>query len=481
MDSYYPSIYQHIILRKNPHFEFPFWLYYTYFEKDYYHVLHEFPLWSQVYLKPEKEKSLALPKPTKDSDFYDDGIKDPKKVALGKLLFFDKILSGNQNISCATCHHPLTHTGDGLSLPIGEGGRGLGVTRDTGHEDDPVVMRVPRNAPPLFNFGAKEFVRMFYDGRIEVDPFQPSGFSSPAGDVLPLGLDNILAVQAMFPVTSQIEMAGKSGENSIADAAAAGDFNSIWEQLAQRLREIPEYVTLFEQVYPDVHSKKDITFVHVANAIAAFEAVTWRTDNAPFDRFLKGEKDAMSNKAKSGMKLFYGKAKCATCHKGICQTDHEFHAIAMPQIGPGKGDGPDGHEDYGRERVSSDQADRYKFLTPTLRNVVLTAPYGHDGAYNTLEAVIRHHLNPIFSLNHYERSQAILPSSPALNPLDFVVHDDLSRRDAIALANEIEPVYLTDNEIDNLIAFLHSLTDPASLDLRKDVPKSVPSQIPLFE
>jgi hypothetical protein len=94
----------------------------------------------------------------------------------------------------------------------------------------------------------------------------------------------------------------------------------------------------------------------------------------------------MSGDALKGMKLFYGRADCADCHSGTFQTDLEFHAIGIPQIGPGFGGvGFQGREDFGREGVTGDPEDRYKFRTPSLRNVALTAPYGHDGFYRTLE------------------------------------------------------------------------------------------------
>ena len=112
-----------------------------------------------------------------DSDFPS---RDPAKEALGKLLMFDKILSGNQNISCASCHHPLAGLGDGLALPVGEGGEGLGVTRNTGVAAEAVHERVPRNAPHVFNLGASEFTVMFHDGRLAVAADQPGGFLSPA-------------------------------------------------------------------------------------------------------------------------------------------------------------------------------------------------------------------------------------------------------------------------------------------------------------
>lgn len=419
-------------------------------------------------------------------DFYP---RNQAKEELGRLLMFDKILSGNKNISCATCHHPLTATGDGLSLSVGEGGRGLGVTRDTGRKKHAIKERVPRNAPHVFNLGAKEFTSLFYDGRVAVDPTEPSGFRSPAGENLPNGLENVLAVQAMFPVTSATEMAGQAGENRIADAAARGDLagpKGVWARLAKRLRRIPEYVQLFKKAFPDqIKKANDITYVHAANAIAAFESAAWQCTNSAFDRLMKGEFEAISLKALRGALLFYTKANCVTCHSGKFQTDHKFHAIAMPQIGPGKGDNSpgynDGHEDFGRERVTQDTVDRFKFRTPSLRQVVLTGPWGHDGAYNSLAEMVRHHLNPVQALNNYDVSQAVLPPRADLATLDGIIHADPIRRQAIADANELAPVNLTNQEISDLMAFLHALTDFNCLDLRRDVPLQVPSGLPLAE
>lgn len=424
------------------------------------------------------------PAPLQDQDFHDNGSPPQKKVELGKLLFFDKILSGNKNTSCATCHHPLTDTGDGLSLPVGEGGRGLGMIRSTGEGGDAIHERVPRNAPPVFNLGAKEFAVLMHDGRMAVDASQPSGFLSPEGDGLPPGLDSIFAVQAMFPVTSAAEMAGQPGENSIADAVAADDISGpegVWAQLAWRLQEIPEYVDLFSEVYDDVHAAEDISYVHAANAIAAFEAVTWRADNSPFDRFLRGERSALSKSAKKGARLFYGKLGCGECHQGVLQTDHGFHAIAMPQIGPGKGDGADGREDFGRERVTLDSQHRYQFRTPSLRNVALTGPWGHAGAYNSLEAVVRHHFDAENALYAYDTTQAALPSRADLDEVDFVVQNDSNRLAEIAARNELPPQHVSEKQFKQLMDFLNALTDPSSLDLRTDIPKRVPSGLPVAE
>jgi cytochrome c peroxidase len=369
--------------------------------------------------------------PAPDHDFR---TPSAEKVELGRVLMFDKILSGNLNISCGTCHHSLADTGDGLSLPVGEGGSGLGVTRNVGSGADLIIERVPRNAPPVFNLGDKSFHTLFHDGRVTTigGAGFPSGCKTPAGQSLPGNLENVLACQAMFPVTSGTEMAGQAGENSIADAADIGNLagpGGVWEQLAQRLQAIPEYVDMFKAAFPgDVISAGDISYGHAANAISAFEGETWRADNSPFDQYIRGDEKAMSENAQAGMELFYegdsnGQA-CADCHSGLYQTDQQFHAIAMPQIGAGRGSNSPGktggHEDFGREQVTGDVNDTLKFRTPTLRNVAMTAPYGHGGAYDTLRAVVEHHLDAVNSLYAYNSNrQAILPTHPTLDAEDY--------------------------------------------------------------
>ena len=461
-----------------------------------------------------------LPEPATDRDYYDDAQPASDKVELGRMLFFDKILSGNRNISCATCHHPAFASGDGLALPLGEGAIGLGTDRQTGSDPAAAVAgRVPRNSPGLFNLGAREFERLFHDGRVETDPngYFEGGFVTPAKWKLPSGLDNPLAAQAMFPVTSPMEMAGNKGENPVADAIslnnAAGP-GGAWELLARRLQAIPEYVELFRRAYPDdVREAGDITFVMAANAIAAFETMAFRADDAPFDRYLRGDADSLTSNEVQGMRLFYGEAGCGTCHSGKFQTDHEFHAIAMPQIGPGKADGRDPSywnetginavlEDFGRGRVTVRPADNYKFRTPSLRNVATTGPWSHAGAYDSLEAVVRHHLDPVASLHAYELDEALLPPLGEVVELtasgsrlsqgfmaetrrnefarsDSWVQENDALRQRIADANELEPMALPDEDVRALLAFLHTLTDPIAARLDALVPASVPSGLPV--
>lgn len=461
------------------------------------------------------------PEPVSDQDFYADGQFPPAQVELGRILFFDKILSGNRNIACATCHHPDHGMSDGLSLGLGEGATGLGQERKSASPLEAVVERVPRNSPALFFVGAREVKHMFHDGRVTVDPNAnwESGFWSPAREQLPEGLDNVLAVQAMFPVTSPVEMAGQKGENPVATAAALGRLageDGVWELLAARLREVPEYVRLFRRAYPGkVRGPEDITFVLAANAIATFEAASFRADGSPFDEYLRtGDRSALGEKSARGLDLFNGKAGCSHCHSGKLLSDQEFHAIAMPQIGPGKHDGFDQaywdrtgfigrFEDFGRYRETNQERDRYAFRTPILRNVALTGPWGHAGTYDSLEAVVRHHLDPVYWLDAYQpESQAILPVVNSINELvamgselmqrpvnparledyrlrDFWVQNSSELRTKIASVNSLGYIALSDSEVEEIVAFLQALTDPASKDLSYLVPMAVPSGLPV--
>ncbi|MDX1517591.1 MAG: cytochrome c peroxidase [Woeseiaceae bacterium] len=458
--------------------------------------------------------------PATDESYYDNGAPRGEKVELGRLLFFDKLLSGNRNISCATCHHPSQATSDSDTLSLGEGASGLGRERVAG-PDQPVLGRLPRNSPALFNLGAREFTTLFHDGRVERDDNGnwASGFWTPAREQLPPGLDNVLAAQAMFPVLSPIEMAGHKGENEIADAVSAdrlGGEDGAWDLIAARLRGNDEYVRRFRNAFEDIDSADDITYVHAANAIAAFEATAFRSDQSPFDRFTRtGDVRQLSPSALRGMTLFYGDAGCADCHSGVFQTDHQFHAIAMPQIGPGKGDGSDQSywqatgfpvrlEDRGRYRVTFDPDDLYRFRTPSLRNVAQTGPWGHAGTFATLEAVVRHHLDPVNSLHAYSAEQASLPvpdrvieaggagSSLQFVPVNPARIEDYRRRDswvqgqpqlrdAIAASNQLAPRALGDGDVQHLIAFLNALTDPSILALEQLVPDRVPSGLPVAD
>jgi cytochrome c peroxidase len=335
---------------------------------------------------------------------------------------------------------------------------------------------------PLFNLGHRSFTKLFWDGRVQADSTIPQGFATPAGENLPFGFDNALETLSIFAIADAQEMTGVPGTNDLANASLVSPHIAIWDALILRLKEIPEYLDLFTQAFPEINDDPSkMLIIHVGKAMAAFQATAFRSDNSPFDRYLHGDRKAMSKNAKRGMKKFYGKAGCSRCHSGIFQTDHDFHAIGIPQVGPGFGDGDNGHEDFGREGFTGNIQDRYRFRTPSLRNVVLTGPWGHDGFYNSLEAIVRHHLAPIHALNNANPSQIVMPPRPDLDALDLIAFDDPPTTAALIQAIEIEPVSLFDNEISDLIDFLHALTDPSALDLRKSIPNRVPSGLPLAE
>ncbi len=417
-----------------------------------------------------------LPEPLTDDDFYP---IDRDQAKLGQLLFYDPVLSGNRNISCATCHHPELATSDGLSLGIGEGGSGLSLARVTGNPDNVVHERVPRNAPGLFNLGFKELDVMFHDGRVFESDIYDSGFDSPAEEFLPTGLRNIIAAQALFPITSETEMAGDIDENEV-PGAVRRRIDYGWRVLVDRLRATGDYTERFKRVYDDIDEPLDLHITHVANALATFQEFEWRADNSPFDRYLRGEETALRDSQKAGMRLFYGKANCSQCHSGPLQTDQDFHSLGLPPLGPGRTRPYDPiARDQGRINVTDRREDAYRFRTPSLRNVAATAPYGHNGTYADLEGIIRHHLDPQAALDRYDREQVLLVDDPYLNRSDFILWQDEREMARLRQSVDIEPVDLSDREIGQIIDFLESLNDPVSLDHRLGVPEQVPSGLPV--
>jgi len=419
------------------------------------------------------ETPPTLPAPVTDGDY---AAVDPAEAALGQLLFYDPILSGNRNIACGTCHHPRFGSADGLALGLGEGAAGLGPERRVDAENLP-EQRIPRNAPALWNLGAHEFTVMFHDGRIEADPDLPGGLRTPLGADMTKGFTSLLSAQTMFPVLSQDEMAGHYSENEVARAVRQGLITGpggAWDIIAARVREIPTYAEGFREVYPEIAAGRPLDFTDIANAIAAFVAFEFRSDTSPFDAHLRGEVP-LEGSAALGLRLFYGAAGCAECHAGPFQTDHGFHAMGTPQIGPGKAARFETHaRDEGRLRVTGQPGDAYAFRTPSLRNVTATAPYGHAGAHATLESFLRHHADPVAGLAEYDRSAALLPDLPGAE--DWRVMGDADERATIAAAaRPAARIPLGEEDIAALLAFLAALDDPAARAGRLGIPEAVPS------
>ena len=184
-------------------------------------------------------------------------------------------------------------------------------------------------------------------------------------------------------------------------------------------------------------------------------AAEWRSDDSAFDAHLRGEA-ALEGPALAGMALFYGSAGCADCHTGPFQTDHGFHAMGVPQIGPGKAARFETHaQDLGRLRVTGRAEDAYRFRTPSLRNVVLTGPYGHSGAYADLGAFVSAHAAPRAGITGYERVSAVLPQLPKVD--DWRATDDPMETEAILAAIERPDIVLSEAEVAALVAFLDAL------------------------
>lgn len=266
------------------------------------------------------------------------------KVELGKKLYFDKRLSADNTVSCATCHDPEKGFADGK--PVGEGIEGKKGTR---------------NSPTVIN--AAFFDLQFWDGRAKT-----------------------LEEQARGPIVNPVEMGMPSHE-----------------ALEKKLRNIPEY----EKAFKEVFGTEKFTIDHIVMAIGAFER-TLVSANSPFDRYIAGDEKAISEEAKAGWKLFSGKGRCNTCHSfvsvypfftdnkfhniGVAMKDVKFEALAREAQRPGSTADDiafrEGVTELGRFIVTREQKDIGAFKTPGLRNVALTAPYMHDGSEATLEAVI---------------------------------------------------------------------------------------------
>jgi cytochrome c peroxidase len=383
----------------------------------------------------------------------------PELVRLGQLLAFDKILSGNKDISCMTCHLPGFATGDGRSLSIGQGATGLGTARV-----HPGGAFIPRNAPPAFNLFANR--ALFWDGRVEIG--DDGKLTTPAGQKVTPHMASAfefgaLSALPLFPVVSREEMRAASG-NELADIKDKAP-QQVWQALMKRLGGIPEYRRLFEAAYPGTRFPQ-MNFGHASNAIAGFLIDQLSFNQSPWDQFLAGDDFAMTEQQLLGARDFMS-ARCSICHNGPALSDGKFHNVAVAQIGPGEGDGPGGRDDFGRMRVTKRAEDRYAFRSPALRNVELTGPYGHDGAFTDLRAFVDHYSESDVKL----RGFTVGHLEPLLQPtMQATIEQILATRDPL-----LQGVVFPAQTIDEVTEFMRALTDPAARDLARVVPASVPS------
>jgi cytochrome c peroxidase len=397
---------------------------------------------------------------------------DPRLANLGRLLWFDTVTGLHGDNSCAGCHSPTNGFGDSQPIAIGIDNNGI-VGRDrTGP-------RNMRRAPMVLNTAF--FPALMWNGRfssVSGDPFDNSaGFSFPAPEGAGLSYEpHLLVAQAFIPPTERTEVAG---------FAFPGDNDAIRTEVARRVNAVPGYRRRFGKVFPGVREGAPVDFEMFARAIAEFEFSLTFAD-APIDRYARGANGALDRAEKRGALLFFGRAGCAQCHAVSGSSDEMFtdfreHAIAVPQVVPSATnnafDGPNANQDFGREDATGHPADRYRFRTPSLRNVAVEAAYTHDGAFTTLAAAIRHHLDTVTSLQAYDPKAQRLPADLAgpIGPTAPLV--------AALDPRLATPIKLTPAEFDDLLAFVRdALLDPRATPakLRKLVPREVPSGRPVL-
>ncbi len=395
---------------------------------------------------------------------------DDDLAEVGRLLFFDPVLSLTGDNSCSGCHGPNVSFNGAQPIAIGVGNNGVvGPGRRGPHNQ--------RRAPSLLN--AAFFPRLMWDSRFAsaaLDPFDNRrGFDFPPPEGRSLShLEHLLVAQAFTPVANRFEMAG----------GFDGDAQAMRTEVARRVSAIPEYGRMLAEAVPEIGEGAPIRYEHIARALAEFQFTLVRAD-APIDRFARGDADAMTVEQKRGALLFFGfRSKCGECHivRGFANemfSDFEPHVLGVPQIVPTEGiqpfDGPGADEDYGLEQQTGLEEDRYKFRTQPLRNAAYQPSYMHDGAYPCLSDAIRHHLDARGKARGY-RTAHLPPTLRRLGPTEPVLerlHDFID-----------EPDGLSPEELDLILVFVRdALADPEAAPeaLRSLVPSALPSGLPVHD
>ena len=268
----------------------------------------------------------------------------PEKIALGQLLFWDPILSGQKDVACASCHHPDFGYAENLDLSIGANGVGLGAARS--FAPDRPVRFVKRNSQTVLNTA--------FNG------LTATGHDTPAS--APMFWDlrvRSLELQALEPLKAQEEMRGDAYPEHLALSSVVA-----------RLKANAEYRRLFASAFGP---REPVSEATLGRALAAFER-SLVTPNAPFDRYMRGDQTAMTPAQVRGMSRFQT-AGCVNCHNGPMFSDYKSHVIAVP--------------DSGKLAVSDAGINQtYAFRTASLRNLAYTAPYMHSGVFDSLREVV---------------------------------------------------------------------------------------------
>ena len=272
-----------------------------------------------------------------------DNPQTSQKIALGKLLFWDPILSGTKKVACGTCHHSSMGYTDNLDLSIGVNGQGFGLGRHFLSPNN--IPFVKRNSPTIINTA---FNGLTSDG--SCDPANAAMF-----------FDNrtrSLELQSLEPMKTLEEMRGTSISS-----------NAILDSILLRLKNIPQYSQLFTDAFQTTDA---ITVQNLGKAIASFER-SIISNHSPYDEYVRGNNSAMTGAQIQGMTAFTTNG-CNKCHSGPMFSDYLLHVLSVP--------------DNAKMPTDAGANGSYAFRTPSLRNLALTPPYMHSGVFSSLDQVL---------------------------------------------------------------------------------------------
>jgi cytochrome c peroxidase len=285
---------------------------------------------------------------------------------------------------------------------------------------------------------------MFWDGRVFYDqaddtyqtPEPGLNGKYPEFSDISHKIDNVLAMQALFPMTSVVEMRGSQFK--------ALTNRQVWSKITARIKNKEIYKSYITQ---------DFNIADIANALSLFQAVEFQVNDTPFDEFIKGDSTSLSLKEKEGALVFFEQGRCSRCHHGVLLSNQAFQGAAIPQIGPGQ---TKDKNDEGRFLITGKEFHKYGFLTQPLRNIALTAPYTHDGALATLKDVVNHYNNPSRGIDDFSVNTVQKLYGSIYN--DFIYVDknpyrNFYRKQAIAPPIK-RPLNLNNTQINSLVCFL---------------------------
>jgi len=360
---------------------------------------------------------------------------------LGEELFETKLLSGNKDTSCSTCHLKDLSRVDGLKVSIGVGGKGEGEARLA----DGKGIIVPRNSFTLIGRGHKNYSTYFWDGKVQA---QEQRLVSLIGDIKSKGFHSPLSVAAVLPILARDEFLGVINSSKNNDMETINKdyyeerYKTASEVLRNRLLESKgEEWDKLRLIFTNSNiNLKSLELSDIGNAIASFLINKENCIKNRWSAYISGKVNSITEKEKEGAYLFYGKGRCASCHSGDLLSDFKFHSLGVPQ---GEVGVSVYGQDLGRSEISLNYKDRFKFKTPSLLNVSKTKPYGHNGTFKDLNEIVLFHINPIIHFKdrewtkreYYNYGRVLSSRSDMLSYIDV----------------------LTDDDFDNLVLFLKSL------------------------